>query len=75
MQQDDDTGGVPLVLQGEVPDSMRKFWRFLLNKNLPPNSLGATSAAVFGLGDSGAFCSEPLLESSYFWLYLEVTKQ
>jgi len=39
--------------QGEVPDSMRKFWRFLLNKNLPPNSLGATSAAVFGLGDSG----------------------
>lgn len=53
---------------------MKRFWRFLLNKNLPPTSLGATSVAVFGLGDSGAFCPE-LLGSSYIWLYLEVTKQ
>ena len=33
---------------------MKKFWRILLNKSLPPDSLTTMSAAVFGLGDSGA---------------------
>ncbi len=32
---------------------MRRFWRFLLRKSLPPDSLAATRYAVFGLGDSG----------------------
>jgi hypothetical protein len=31
---------------------MRRFWRFLLRKSLPPGSLAATRYAVFGLGDS-----------------------
>lgn len=39
--------------QGEAPDNMRRFWRFLLRKSLPPDSLAATRYAVFGLGDSG----------------------
>ena len=38
--------------QGEVPDNMKAFWRFLLTKNLPPNSLVNSKFAVFGLGDS-----------------------
>lgn len=25
--------------QGEEPDNMKQFWRFLLRKNLPPDSL------------------------------------
>jgi len=25
--------------QGEEPDNMKKFWKFLLRKNLPSNSL------------------------------------
>ena len=40
--------------QGEVPDSMKRFWRFLLRKSLPVNSLAGMQTAVFGLGDSGA---------------------
>ncbi|KAG2485235.1 hypothetical protein HYH03_016021 [Edaphochlamys debaryana] len=39
--------------QGDPPDNMRRFWRFLLRKSLPPDSLGALRCAVFGLGDSG----------------------
>lgn len=39
--------------QGEVPDSMKRFWTFLLNKNLPLDSLKGVGTAVFGLGDSG----------------------
>lgn len=38
--------------QGEVPDNMKKFWRFLLQKKLPSDSLSNTRVAVFGLGDS-----------------------
>ncbi|GBF88274.1 hypothetical protein Rsub_00986 [Raphidocelis subcapitata] len=38
--------------QGEPPENMRRFWRFLLRKSLPPGSLAATRYAVFGLGDS-----------------------
>ncbi|GFR48013.1 hypothetical protein Agub_g9842 [Astrephomene gubernaculifera] len=39
--------------QGDPPDNMRRFWRFLLRRSLPPDSLAACSFAVFGLGDSG----------------------
>eukprot|EP00002_Diphylleia_rotans_P021521 TRINITY_DN4186_c0_g1_i2.p1 TRINITY_DN4186_c0_g1~~TRINITY_DN4186_c0_g1_i2.p1 ORF type:complete len:593 (+),score=121.84 TRINITY_DN4186_c0_g1_i2:58-1836(+) len=37
---------------GETPDSMKKFWRFLLRKDLPSDSLNSVSFSVFGLGDS-----------------------
>lgn len=42
-----------LALQGDPPDNMRSFWRFLLRKSLPPTSLSGLRYAVFGLGDSG----------------------
>ncbi|XP_056647644.1 NADPH-dependent diflavin oxidoreductase 1 isoform X1 [Diorhabda sublineata] len=38
--------------EGDEPDNMKKFWRFLLRKNLSPNSLSNLRFAVFGLGDS-----------------------
>ncbi|XP_014675803.1 PREDICTED: NADPH-dependent diflavin oxidoreductase 1-like [Priapulus caudatus] len=38
--------------QGEEPDNMKAFWRFLLRKNLPTSSLAAVNFAVLGLGDS-----------------------
>ncbi|KAJ2321537.1 NAPDH-dependent diflavin reductase [Coemansia sp. Cherry 401B] len=38
--------------QGEEPDNMRKFWRFLLRKSIPHDALSGLSFAVFGLGDS-----------------------
>ncbi|KAJ1559080.1 NADPH-dependent diflavin oxidoreductase 1, partial [Cladochytrium tenue] len=38
--------------QGQEPANMRRFWRFLLRKDLPRDSLDATRFAVFGLGDS-----------------------
>ncbi len=41
--------------QGEVPSNMKAFWKFLLRKALPADSLKQVAAAVFGLGDSGAF--------------------
>ncbi|KAG8187301.1 hypothetical protein JTE90_011672 [Oedothorax gibbosus] len=37
---------------GEFPDGMRNFWKFLLRKNLPRNSLCHLKFCVFGLGDS-----------------------
>ncbi|KAF9604811.1 hypothetical protein IFM89_010352 [Coptis chinensis] len=39
--------------QGDIPDSMKIFWRFLLQKNLSQNWLKGVRYAVFGLGDSG----------------------
>ena len=39
--------------QGVVPDNMKRFWQFLLRKDLPSNSLNNISISVFGLGDSG----------------------
>ena len=39
--------------QGDPPESMRSFWRFLLRKSLGPRWLQSTLFAVFGLGDSG----------------------
>ncbi|KAL1530658.1 hypothetical protein AB1Y20_001558 [Prymnesium parvum] len=38
--------------EGEVPDNMRAFWRFLLRKDLPHGSLASLRHASFGLGDS-----------------------
>jgi sulfite reductase alpha subunit-like flavoprotein len=38
--------------EGEVPSNMKKFWNFLLRRNLSSDSLKGVSCAVFGLGDS-----------------------
>lgn len=38
--------------QGEPPDNMKNFWRFLFRKSLPAGSLGLLDCAVLGLGDS-----------------------
>lgn len=38
--------------QGDAPDSMKGFWRFLLQKNLSQGWLKGVRYAVFGLGDS-----------------------
>ena len=37
---------------GEVPEGMKKFWKFLLQKNLGADSLKGVKVAIFGLGDS-----------------------
>lgn len=39
--------------QGNEPDNMHSFWRFLLRKSLPADSLCGVHFAVLGLGDSG----------------------
>lgn len=36
----------------DEPDNMKKFWKFLLRKSLPTNSLEKLSFGVIGLGDS-----------------------
>jgi len=38
--------------QGDPPDNMMKFWRFIFRRHLPTNSLSQLSFAVLGLGDS-----------------------
>ncbi|XP_026478400.1 NADPH-dependent diflavin oxidoreductase 1 [Ctenocephalides felis] len=38
--------------QGDEPDNMKTFWKFLLKKSLPANSLSNIKYAVLGLGDS-----------------------
>ncbi|XP_071115588.1 NADPH-dependent diflavin oxidoreductase 1-like [Haliotis cracherodii] len=38
--------------QGDPPDNMKRFWKFILRKNLPASSLGQVHFAVLGLGDS-----------------------
>ncbi|CAH1786471.1 unnamed protein product [Owenia fusiformis] len=38
--------------QGDAPDNMHLFWRFIFRRNLPANSLTNTNFAVLGLGDS-----------------------
>ncbi|GLT34031.1 hypothetical protein SLA2020_085770 [Shorea laevis] len=38
--------------QGDVPDSMKAFWRFLLRRDLGSNWFEGVRYAVFGLGDS-----------------------
>lgn len=37
---------------GEEPQNMKKFWRFMLRRDLPNDSLCSLSFAVIGLGDS-----------------------
>ncbi|XP_071722157.1 NADPH-dependent diflavin oxidoreductase 1 isoform X2 [Rutidosis leptorrhynchoides] len=39
--------------QGDAPDSMKIFWRYLLQRNLGASWLKGMHCAVFGLGDSG----------------------
>ncbi|KAJ9682909.1 hypothetical protein PVL29_018769 [Vitis rotundifolia] len=39
--------------QGDTPDSMKAFWKFLLQRNLNQRWLEGVHYAVFGLGDSG----------------------
>lgn len=38
--------------QGDEPDNMKKTWRLLLRKSLPPDSLAPVQFTVLGLGDS-----------------------
>lgn len=38
--------------QGDPPDNMKNFWKFLFRKNLLPTSLCQLDFAVLGLGDS-----------------------
>ncbi|XP_060156091.2 NADPH-dependent diflavin oxidoreductase 1 isoform X5 [Globicephala melas] len=38
--------------QGEPPDNMKSFWRFIFRRNLPSTSLCQMDFAVLGLGDS-----------------------
>ncbi|KAJ7988154.1 hypothetical protein DPEC_G00320670 [Dallia pectoralis] len=38
--------------QGDPPDNMKTFWRFLFRKSLPAGSLCRLDCAVLGLGDS-----------------------
>ena len=37
---------------GEIPDNMTRFWKFLLRKSLPSDSLEDLKYSIFGLGDS-----------------------
>lgn len=37
---------------GDPPTTMMNAWKFLLRKDLPPNSLQGVNFSVFGLGDS-----------------------
>ncbi|KAM9338279.1 NADPH-dependent diflavin oxidoreductase 1 [Symphorus nematophorus] len=38
--------------QGDPPDNMKNFWRFVFRKSLPAGSLSRLDCAVLGLGDS-----------------------
>ncbi|KAF9202263.1 NADPH-dependent diflavin oxidoreductase 1 [Haplosporangium sp. Z 27] len=38
--------------QGEEPDNMKRFWKFLLRKSHPSDALDHMEYTVFGLGDS-----------------------
>ncbi|XP_046901451.1 NADPH-dependent diflavin oxidoreductase 1 isoform X1 [Hypomesus transpacificus] len=38
--------------EGDPPDNMKNFWRFLFRKSLPAGSLCRLDCAVLGLGDS-----------------------
>ncbi|XP_024858598.1 NADPH-dependent diflavin oxidoreductase 1 isoform X2 [Kryptolebias marmoratus] len=38
--------------EGDPPDNMKNFWRFLFKKSLPAGSLSRLDGAVLGLGDS-----------------------
>lgn len=38
--------------QGDEPDNMKRFWKFLLRKSLPANSLVKLKFGVLAFGDS-----------------------
>ncbi|XP_074640456.1 NADPH-dependent diflavin oxidoreductase 1-like [Tubulanus polymorphus] len=38
--------------QGDPPDNMKNYWRFILRKSLPVNSLCDLKFSIIGLGDS-----------------------
>uniref|UniRef100_A0A8P4G019 NADPH-dependent diflavin oxidoreductase 1 n=2 Tax=Dicentrarchus labrax TaxID=13489 RepID=A0A8P4G019_DICLA len=38
--------------QGDPPDNMKNFWRFVFRKSLPVGSLSRLDCAILGLGDS-----------------------
>lgn len=38
--------------QGDEPENMKNFWKFLLRRNLPSDSLNEVQFGVLGLGDS-----------------------
>ncbi|GBP19328.1 NADPH-dependent diflavin oxidoreductase 1 [Eumeta japonica] len=38
--------------QGDEPDNMKRFWKFLLKRSLPSNSLLKLKFGVLALGDS-----------------------
>ncbi|KAK6504412.1 NAPDH-dependent diflavin reductase [Arthrobotrys conoides] len=42
----------PTTGQGDVPENMQKFWRFLLRKKLSSSLLSHMKFSTFGLGDS-----------------------
>ncbi|KAF3912990.1 hypothetical protein ABW21_db0205539 [Orbilia brochopaga] len=42
----------PTTGQGDMPENMHKFWRFLLRKKLPADLLRTMRFTTFGLGDS-----------------------
>ncbi|XP_040488199.1 NADPH-dependent diflavin oxidoreductase 1 isoform X2 [Ursus maritimus] len=44
--------GLLLSGQGDPPDNMKNFWKFIFRKNLPPTSLCQMDFAILGLGDS-----------------------
>jgi sulfite reductase alpha subunit-like flavoprotein len=46
---------------GENPDSMKGFWKILLNRNIPLDFLEDVSFAVLGLGDTKYDKYRPLI--------------
>lgn len=38
--------------RGDEPENMKKFWKFLLKRSLPTNSLAKMKFGILGLGDS-----------------------
>ena len=68
--------------QGDEPDNMRNFWRFLLRRSLPKDSLASLRFSVLGLGDSSylksvqrAVYSPPQVALSIFCRYNYVAKK
>lgn len=39
--------------QGDVPENMQAFWRFLRRADIPATALSGLQFSMFGLGDSG----------------------
>ena len=54
---------------GDVPTNMINFWKFLLRRSLPSDSLSTLNIAIFGLGDS----SYEKFNASARYTYLIIT--